>query len=476
MRPALASSRLHRSLSVAGFLVLLAWVASGLTHPLMGVLGPHPVAFRPPPVLAPGSELAEGLPAVSRQAADARLVRLVPGPDGPLWQLSGDPATPRRYLGLDGSGVDWTDADHAQWLARHYTGLDAPVLALSLQTGFDGDYPWVNRLLPVWRVAFDTPSADVAFIHTETGALVTWGDQRRRTLQTVFRQVHTLDALRAAEPLRVALLVLAMLVLLAMAFAGLLLALLRRPRGRLPAGRRWHRRLALLVALPLLAMAGSGLLHAWVTRGPPPEPALALPPPLGVLEVADAGLEGSDWPEAVGTAWLRRGPHGEGWVWLQRGGVMVAEAEVRGLRDGRHIPDGTQRLLADTLRVHLHDAALPTWPVAGFSPDYDFRNRRLPVVGVLDPATGDRVALDPASGLRVDVQPAARRSEAWTFAWLHKWNPVAGLVGRVQRDALQAALLLLGLMAAGVGLTLRGRTSPRAPRKTPSHRMESDER
>ena len=46
--------RLHRRLSVWAALAVIGWALSGLTHPLMSLLGPRAARFAPPsPVIGP---------------------------------------------------------------------------------------------------------------------------------------------------------------------------------------------------------------------------------------------------------------------------------------------------------------------------------------------------------------------------------------------------------------------------------------
>ena len=99
--------------------------------------------------------------------------------------------------------------------------------------------------------------------------------------------------------------------------------------------------------------------------------------------------------------------------------------------------------------------------ITRFGPDYDFRNKRLPVwkVSLADPA-GTQLFVDPATGVLVDQSRAIDRAERWSFSILHKWNHLTGITGRAGRDALMVATLMLALFAAvlgGIMLIRRGR-------------------
>jgi hypothetical protein len=479
--------RLHRGLLWLAALALFGWVLSGLLHPLMGLLGPRPLSFGAPALELRADALTAGLGSVLPQLDDARIARVVAGPDGPVWQLSADSRQPRRYLQLDGSPAALDDAAYARWLGEFYTGLHALRGPPVLMTEFDDDYPWVNRLLPVWRLDYDTPQQHSAYLHTETGSLTSYVDARKRVLQNTFRQVHTLAFLDQLPPLQLALICALMLALLVVACTGLLLALQRWGRSGTPT-RRWHRRLGLVALLPVLVMAASGLLHAVVTRGPPQTPVLAAAPGLLATSFDALKIDPARWQQALpaqlDAAALRHGPEGHAWL-VFRAAARAADAVPA--HDGHHptaaasaAPAGLQALQLDLparssiglselgeASVRSHLGALPAGqPRFGFDPDYDFRNRRLPAWGVIEPGSGDRLSFDPLTGQLLDRAPGSRRFEAWAFSWLHKWNPLSSVLGRIGRDALQAGWLLLALLVAGLGIALRLRRTQRPGART----------
>lgn len=470
--------RLHRLCLWLAALSLLVWVGSGLLHPLMGVLGPRPQAFMPPPLAIDGAALAQGLPALLPQLEGAGLARVVPSAAGPLWQITAPQTLQRRYLQLDGSPASLTDAGQAQWLGEHYTGRSALAAPPRLITEFDADYPAVNRLLPVWRLEYSGPEQQVAYVHTETGVLTGYVDPRKRAMQTAFRQLHTLAFLDALPLAQRVLSGLAMLSVLVMAVTGLLLA---RQRGGAQPVRRWHRRLGWIVLLPVLLMAGSGLLHAWFA------PALRaselrLPPPLQTAAAREAAAV--TLPAALQAAALRPGANGALWlVWqasavaptvaaaAHHGPAAPATSALEGLAlDGSARPLTLAELGASAAALHVAEADAGR-PLFGFDPDYDFRNRRLPAWQIHEPASGDLLSFDPLTAVQIDRAAGATRFEAWAFAWLHKWNPLSAPLGRFGRDALQALWLLLALGVAGLGLWIRLRRPRRsAPAASPAPR------
>lgn len=458
------ASRLHRTLAWVALVVLMAWTLSGFLHPLMGLLAPMP-AHRTPPstTLVPGA-LSASVPDLLRESGGAAVVRTVPGPGGALWQLT-MPDGERRYRQMDGRPWPGSDGDYARWLAGWYLGEERAIRSVERVDDFGPDYPWVNRLLPVWAVSFEGDEGLVAYVHTETGVLASLSDQRRRWMQAGFRQVHTLAFLGALDPLRRAVVASAMTVLLLIGAAGLVLWWGRPASSKVPSSRRWHRRLALWAGLPLLGMASSGLIHTLWKAGDAPDRGLALPPALVVPSTTLDGtrlaqaLTPSDGEAAWSQASVATLPDGRAVLVLREPlppgwGVPVPEARVVDLAGGTPVQDGERDLARAAAARHGLDGDTLR-RVTRFGPDYDFRNRRLPA-WIATTADGRRIALDPDTAQRLDAMSESAVAEAWVFSVVHKWQPLAGLLGSPgRRDALQVAVLALGVVLAGLGIALR---------------------
>jgi hypothetical protein len=63
---------------------------------------------------------------------------------------------------------------HAVSLAQQYSGLDpSKVVSIEPVFKFEGEYGFINKRLPVWRVSFDTPDAAAYYVETSSGTLAT---------------------------------------------------------------------------------------------------------------------------------------------------------------------------------------------------------------------------------------------------------------------------------------------------------------
>jgi hypothetical protein len=93
--------------------------------------------------------------------------------------------------------------------------------------------------------------------------------------------------------------------------------------------------------------------------------------------------------------------------------------------------------------------------VRRFGPDYDFRNKRLPVWKVeLDDGSATTLFVDTATGILVDSSTRIDRAERWSFSVLHKWSPLTGLTGRKLRDGIMVATVVLLLLMSLLGIAL----------------------
>ena len=103
--------------------------------------------------------------------------------------------------------------------------------------------------------------------------------------------------------------------------------------------------------------------------------------------------------------------------------------------------------------MHLRD--LLFYFFTRFGAGYDFRNKRLPVWRVdYDSANGDMLYIDPASGILVDRAINTERLESLSFSFLHKWNFLTPMIGRVARDGLIVFILCLALGGTLFGYTM----------------------
>ena len=478
------SIKIHSLLAILGGIGLLLWGGSGLLHPIMTTWGPQQAVFFPPshPVDLVGVRLIHQTLA-DAGIAEAAAIRIVPGETESLLQVTEDPNAPRRYFRLH-DGVELPNHDEAQavFLARHYMREEAPVRSVEWIDDFTPSYPWVNRLLPVYKVTFERPDDLSIYIYTETNAAAGVDNTFKAALQTGFRWFHTWSWFPAeADWARVVLMALFIGSLMALALTGVAMIVLIRRKARAPGLRGWHRIAGYAAALPLLMFTSSGLFHLVQYAATPPTKTLTLSTPISLAGASfpiheqwadlSAGLDISTVSiveDANGRLLYRLG------LAARRHGGPETPSEIRNARfdgiertgpalyidaaTGAPFEDGDREIalqLGERFTGVSRDAIRNAELVTRFGPQYDFRNKRLPVwrldYGAPVNAT---IFVDTTSGVLADRTPDHAKAEQWSFSYLHKWNFLFPLGRETQTLVVSVAVVFSLVFMAGIGLAL----------------------
>ena len=478
------SIKIHSLLAILGGIGLLLWGGSGLLHPIMTTWGPQQAVFFPPshPVDLVGVRPIHQTLA-DAGIAEAAAIRIVPGETESLLQVTEDPNAPRRYFRLH-DGVELPNHDEAQavFLARHYMREEAPVRSVEWIEDFTPSYPWVNRLLPVYKVTFERPDDLSIYIYTETNAAAGVDNTFKAALQTGFRWFHTWSWFPAeADWARVVLMALFIGSLMALALTGVAMIVLIRRKARAPGLRGWHRIAGYAAALPLLMFTSSGLFHLVQYAATPPTKTLTLSTPISLAGASfpiheqwadlSAGLDISTVSiveDANGRLLYRLG------LAARRHGGPETPSEIRNARfdgiertgpalyidaaTGAPFEDGDREIalqLGERFTGVSRDAIRNAELVTRFGPQYDFRNKRLPVwrldYGAPVNAT---IFVDTTSGVLADRTPDHAKAEQWSFSYLHKWNFLFPLGRDMQTFVVSGAVAFSLVFMAGIGLAL----------------------
>lgn len=500
-RPRLArwSMSKHQWLALIGGISLFIWGLSGMAHIVMVLFGQQQAEFMPP-MRAVDMSAAQPVETVLAKAgiAKATAVKVVVGRDANLLQVTQTPMAARRYFEL-GTGAEMAgyDARQAEFIARHYLKDTRPVAEIVHQTAFDADYPWVNRLLPVWRVRFAGDDRLTAYVHTETGSLAAVNNVTKARMQTVFRWLHSWEWVPPGlEWLRVIVITLMVGSLAALAVTGILLLVAIRRGKRLAGSKGWHRAMGYVLALPLLMFSISGIIHLVQSAFERPTSQMRMSPPVNVAG-ARYPIE-RDWAEVaagldVASLSLVEAPDGRP---LYRLGLAQSkDAMPKGEHD-HSAHQGHNMPMGDTaIRNARFDGVSPTgpalyvdaatgrpWPqgdkalakalgrrfsgapdsaitsmevVTRFGPDYDFRNKRLPVWRIdYGAPVNATLFVDTTTGVLADRTENWQKPERYIFSFIHKWNFLFP-IGRVGLNVVVGVfvILLMGFMA-GIGLVL----------------------
>lgn len=232
--------RWHRRLGLLVSVALLSAAASGILHLLMlSSLAEKPVRaldqrfvthelMALPWPLVPDFALSElGLARVDG-IAHYRLSGLVGSamqyrPDHAGHAPALQPPSAVRYRRRHDEPLVDGESRHARTLARGYSGLtDDRIIDIRQVTRFGGEYGFINKLLPVWRVAYAVPGRPRYYVDTASGRLAARVDDYAAFEGWTFAYLHKWEWLKPlGKPVQHAVTVLAALAYIVLGLLGI---------------------------------------------------------------------------------------------------------------------------------------------------------------------------------------------------------------------------------------------------------------
>lgn len=451
--------------------------------------GPQTTQFMPPQMQL-DANTAKRIPNILAGIdIDKSIVtKVVPTQTEPMLQLTVDETLPRRYFSLStGKEVKGQDTQQAIWLARFYTGNESDIRKTTLITEFSNEYPWVNRLIPVYKVEFEGDDNLSAFVYTETNALAGLNNNWKRSLQTIFQTFHTWAWLDDYPIIRIVIITVLLASLLVMLLSGLFMLLFIKRKQFQKVSQNYHRKLAWVVLIPLIGFIISAFYHLYQYEYGSTAAGMRLGSSIKINTL-----------KAPSTEALKalNGKNLNSFSLIQDGENIFYRASLSGKKPSNsHKPhahhdhvsneirnkrfDGinkeksaiyiplnnndsslTDKQLTEKLaRQYLHldrNSSVEVTKIKRFGQGYDFRNKRLPVYkAVINNQAGDHLFIDPSTGILVDHSIKGQRLEGLSFSILHKWNIMLAFTDRQTRDIAIVCILVLMLLLGIFGFVLR---------------------
>lgn len=244
----LSVRRWHRRLSLAVAVVMFSFTLSGSWHLLQSQVENAEPAMAA--TLFHREEIGDAAIAQSfvllRASQPCYRVNAAPAHGGDAHEHhhptpAGKPEKPTLPACLDtqtAQPIVAAETVRAEQLARFYSGSQAPLAALDLVTRFEGEYGFVNKRLPVWKVQF---AGDTTrwYVETTSGALALRADvvaAREGWFFSIFHKARFIGD--AWKNLRDGVLMVAALACIAVALLGLTLFVQQWRRDRAAAAMR----------------------------------------------------------------------------------------------------------------------------------------------------------------------------------------------------------------------------------------------
>jgi hypothetical protein len=499
----------HLLLVWPALVCILIYTLSALTHPLMAWTGPQ-AEKRFPPKLTIESDGLQSVSTIIKQnkLTTAKVAKFIPFKNQALLQITEDETSPRRYF----STVDFNeqlnhDEKQAVWLGEYYLSAKNIIRDIEFKTQFDTEYPAVNRLLPIYKINYDTNDNLTIFIHTETQALASITNDWKRSLRNIFQLFHTFNWLDDYEILRLILTTIIVSVISLMAITSLVFIIRINRKNKIKdAKRRWHRRIAYVVTVPLILFSISGTYHLLHSSLSESVSGLRLSQDLQLNDWKSIYINNEEIPTNISQISLMNIPaqlhnqllktpsatsNKESYAYYRISSLANTNNETGNSLDNKNTrekrfkgaaseskvtyinADGSsdntfdktldKLLVTEQAKTLLNTSEPQLEMITHFGPKYDFRNKRLPV-WMAQSENGDRVYIDPVSQILVDRSKFSDQLEGYSFSFLHKWGLLTPILGRFNRDMLMMAVLVLTLLLSGFGVMmhLKQRTLKRA--------------
>ncbi|SCC61315.1 PepSY-associated TM region [Chitinophaga costaii] len=473
----------HRRLSLIIALPVLLWAISGLMHPFMTAVKPKIKHGPTPPNVIDTGEVKVPLAVVLQQLHldSVQQVNIVRMHQQPFYQVE-----PGSHYVSATTGQEMPDgaAEYARSLAQTFLGdRNCNISRVTRITAFTDQYRDINRLLPVYKVDFDRSDGISLYVDDAGSRLALATDHFRIGFQRFFTLVHTWEWLLILGKGRLVVEAILAGLTFITALLGLYLFFCTKPpkarsNQRLKY-RALHRITSIITVLFTLMFSFSGAFHAlakfkgdhrrdffvapYFAAG---DVQLNLPRLLHVLDPNTAinslslvSLQGENYWR-INQTWFNNTADLE--ACCRKPGEVVpvnAQPKVTYVRmsDYQVLPDGDARYaryLAHTFSGLPDRDIQATDPVTAFGGEYEFIDKRLPVVKVsYGGAAPVRYYVETSTGVLSVAVSDKDLVEGYSFALLHKHHFWDGL-GKTVRDASTITGALLNVLAVVIGLIL----------------------
>ncbi|HEX6429222.1 MAG TPA: hypothetical protein VF008_16105, partial [Niastella sp.] len=352
------------------------------------------------------------------------------------------------------------------------------VANVSRLTAFDNEYKYVNRILPVYRVAFHRPDGIRVYVETTQDRFAFAMDNRRATFDTIFQWLHTWSWLDALGNTKLVFIIAICLLAFCTSILGIYIFFITKTKKAnghtLLKARRNHRYTAIVGALFTLAWSFSGAWHAFAKFKPDDRNAFFISNQFSPIinfdlarlqqivhqPISNIGLVKMDeqtWWRII-TIPVNK-PHSthKPMPAMKSMAAPVPEVTFVNTTDQSVLAKGEEKYaawLANRFSNKEANSIQSVTPVTKFNEEYNFTDKRLPVWRVSYAANhDDRYFVETATG-RLSVKVSGSDlAEGYSFALFHKHH-FMDWAGKSARDTSTMVWAAMQVLMIGIGLIL----------------------
>jgi hypothetical protein len=349
---------------------------------------------------------------------------------------------------------------------------------VSRLTTFDNEYKSVNRLLPVYRVAFNRADGIRVYVETTQDRFAFAMDNKRALFDTIFQWLHTwswLDALGNTK-----LIFMIALTLLAFCTAGLGIYIFcitktKKANGHtLLKARRNHRYTAVVGSIFTLLWSFSGAYHAFAkfkkddrdayfvsNRFSPTLPfdfarlQQVVPEPISNISLVT--MDAQTWWRVITMPANKPPTMQEPMKAMKSMEASLPAVTFVNAGDYSLLPNGEEKYAASLATQFSKNAAnsiQSVTPVTKFNDEYNFADKRLPVWKVSYAANrNERYYIETSTGRLASHVDNSDLMEGYSFALFHKHH-FMDWAGKEARDASTMVWAFMQIVMIVIGLIL----------------------
>lgn len=460
----------HRSISIVIAVPVLMWTLSGILHPVMSTFKPR-IKNQSLPSLPVDMEkvrlsFTEALTKNGIKSIDNfRLITL----DGKVYyQVLFDQKDIPVYISAEnGKLLKDGDQKYAVQLSQHFLGdKKTTIRDVAIVREFGDEYPFINRLLPVYKVSFQREDGLRVFVETFGDRMAFAVNDLRYGFSRFFSAFHSWSFLDALGSLRYVVIVVICGLALFVAISGIYIYFISnevrvtdRSNSYIKT-RRLHRITSIFVSFTTLMFAFSGGYHALEKIKPDSRSTSLVKTSVPVqrlhwdsiqffTKIKERGLLNNLSVVNIDTSFFWQAN-----IIDQENKVKTIYLNVSTLKELNNGDEVYAAFLANRYSSNKRDAIVSIKKINSFGGEYGFVNKRLPVMKVLYNNNGnERYYVETSSGkLSVRIEDKDLY-EGLSFAFLHKFHFTDAL-GKTTRDIITVIAALANLIVVVIGLVL----------------------
>lgn len=489
----------HRIIGLITIIPVIFWTISGLMHPFMSHWFKPKIAkeFLMPQTLKK-EDITLSLQQVLKQneITQFKNFRVLSFGGQTYYQVKRMAGKLSYFNTRTGLELSKGDLVYAEWMARELSQDSiSKIKTISVQSDFDKQYKFVNRLLPVYKVQFERPDGLDIFVETESGRMATFNTDARKGFIWIFDVFHNWSFLEAISNnwLRVTVMLILLIIISVSTFSGLVIYGLMWKKFKKPRNnkdqvgilRKYHRQIGLWVSFVTFTFSLSGAYHVSTKYTPDERLKYVYEPTFKTedLQMASFALP-LDWSRLTNISLVKLKKQDYFQVFYKKDEDKPASIEYLDARSGMTLKEGNliyakylankfanmEAKLKENTNVSSAECCEPSsdlesedineanllkteW-MTKFDREYGFVNKRLPVMKLAyNTENHATFYIETGTGrLAAKVEDADRR-EGYSFAIFHKYL-FMDWAGKDVRDIVTMISALGVLVVSLFGLAL----------------------